>query len=81
MDIPCGETVPQITAADVLQDGLGGRQLDLSGRAVDAPRVAFQVIRGRQRLEQRTVGNRPRPSVCQMIDQRKDGTNLRYFAR
>src|SRR5438034_7375535 len=79
MDIAGGEALSEVPVSDVLQDRLGGRQLALMARAIDAPGMALQVVRGSQCLEQGALGNQSLPTIGEMIHQCQGRDELAIF--
>src|SRR5438034_9403198 len=81
MDIAGGEALSEVPVSEVLQDRLGGRQLGLMARAVDAPGMALQVVRGSQCLEQGALGNQSLPAIGEMIHQRQGRDEFAIFRK
>jgi hypothetical protein len=68
MDITGGEPVRDVARCDALQDSLGRGELGFGASAINAPRVALEIVGERECLEQRRMGNRAACAVGKMVD-------------
>jgi hypothetical protein len=78
-DVPGAEVILQGTVGDVFQDRLCCRQLALAASAIDAPRVAFEILDEGERSKQRLKRHRTLAGIREIVDERKHGNELAIF--